>query len=125
MYFEIYYLTFPYETLFKDLEFIARRIEDIEKTLKRSNDKQLKLELECCKKVLQKITFLCRLYFVFYGHSSYGYAHECLLFQLEETLKDGQDVRLGDWKAAEIEFLNGFQLLSAKPVVYLVRHIYF
>ncbi|KAI5057490.1 hypothetical protein GOP47_0027505 [Adiantum capillus-veneris] len=78
------------ELRLKDLEFIARRIEDVEKALKRSNDKQLKLELECCKKV-------------------------------EEMLKDGHDVRLGDWKTAEIEFLNTFQLLSSKPVVYLVN----
>ncbi|MCO5583581.1 hypothetical protein L7F22_037494 [Adiantum nelumboides] len=78
------------ELRLKDLEFMARRLEDIEKALKRSNDKQLKLELECCKKV-------------------------------EETLKDGHDVRLGDWKAADIEFINTFQLLSSKPIVYLVN----
>ncbi|KAH7427405.1 hypothetical protein KP509_10G043200 [Ceratopteris richardii] len=78
------------ELRLKDLEFIGRRIEDIEKALKRSNDKQLKLELECCKKV-------------------------------EETLKDGHDVRLADWKTADIEFLNTFQLLTSKPVVYLVN----
>jgi obg-like ATPase 1 len=35
-------------------------------------------------------------------------------------LEEGKDVRLGDWKAADIEILNTFQLLSAKPVVYLV-----
>lgn len=78
------------ELRLKDIEFIARKVEDIEKALKRSNDKHLKLELECCKK-------------------------------LEETLKDGRDVRLGDWKSADIEFLNTFQLLSSKPVVYLVN----
>eukprot|EP00250_Pteridium_aquilinum_P001922 c12127_g1_i1 orf=212-1396(+) len=78
------------ELRLKDLEFIGRKAEDIEKALKRSNDKLLKLELECCKKV-------------------------------EEMLNEGRDVRLGDWKSADIEFLNTFQLLSAKPVVYLVN----
>ena len=42
-------------------------------------------------------------------------------FQVLEHLESGKDVRLGDWKAADIEMLNTFQLLSAKPVVYLVR----
>ncbi|PNX86489.1 obg-like ATPase 1-like protein, partial [Trifolium pratense] len=35
-------------------------------------------------------------------------------------IEEGKDVRLGDWKAAEVEILNSFQLLTAKPVVYLV-----
>ena len=43
---------------------MSRRIEDIEKALKRSNDKQLKLELECCKKVIKSIVFVCRLWFM-------------------------------------------------------------
>ncbi|GKB63253.1 paired amphipathic helix protein Sin3-like protein 2 isoform X1 [Tanacetum coccineum] len=34
-------------------------------------------------------------------------------------LKSEKDIRLGDWKAVEIEILNVFQLLTAKPVVYL------
>lgn len=40
--------------------------------------------------------------------------------QLKAWLEDGKDVRLGDWKAADVEILNTFQLLTAKPVVYLV-----
>lgn len=40
--------------------------------------------------------------------------------QVVAHLEEGKDVRLGDWKAADIEILNTFQLLSAKPVVYLV-----
>jgi ribosome-binding ATPase YchF (GTP1/OBG family) len=36
-------------------------------------------------------------------------------------LQEGQDVRLGDWTAREIEILNTWQLLTAKPVVYLVN----
>lgn len=41
--------------------------------------------------------------------------------QLKAWLEDGKDVRLGDWKAADVEILNTFQLLTAKPVVYLVN----
>ena len=78
------------ELRLKDIEFMQRAIEDLEKVLKRSNDKQVKLEHECCLKVM-------------------------------EWLEEGKDVRLGEWKAAEVEILNTFQLLSAKPVVYLVR----
>ncbi|KAI3739593.1 hypothetical protein L2E82_30002 [Cichorium intybus] len=78
------------ELQLKDIEFMERRIEDLEKILKRSNDKHLKLEHELCLKV-------------------------------KTWLTEGKDVRLGDWKAADIEILNTFQLLTAKPVVYLVN----
>jgi hypothetical protein len=74
----------------QDIEFVQNKIDDLEKSMKRSNDKQLKLEHELCEKVK---------------------AH----------LEDGKDVRFGDWKSADIEILNTFQLLTAKPVVYLVR----
>lgn len=40
--------------------------------------------------------------------------------QVKAWIEDEKDVRLGDWKAADIEILNTFQLLTAKPVVYLV-----
>lgn len=40
--------------------------------------------------------------------------------QIKAWLEEGKDVRLGEWKAADIEILNTFQLLTAKPVVYLV-----
>lgn len=46
---------------------------------------------------------------------------DCLWYlQVKAWLEDGKDVRLGDWKAADIEILNTFQLLTAKSVVYLV-----
>jgi len=45
-------------------------------------------------------------------------AISCL--QVKALLEEGKDVRLGDWKAGDIEILNSFQLLTAKPVVYLV-----
>jgi len=40
--------------------------------------------------------------------------------QVKALLQEGKDVRLGEWKAADIEILNSFQLLTAKPVIYLV-----
>ncbi|KAF2290629.1 hypothetical protein GH714_014770 [Hevea brasiliensis] len=78
------------ELQLKDIEFMERRVEDLEKSMKRSNDKQLKIDHESCQRV-------------------------------NACLEDGKDVRLGDWKAADIEILNTFQLLTAKPVVYLVN----
>ncbi|PWA35223.1 hypothetical protein CTI12_AA611560 [Artemisia annua] len=44
-----------------------------------------------------------------------------LRLKVKAWLESEKDVRLGDWKAAEIEILNVFQLLTAKPVVYLVK----
>lgn len=78
------------ELRLKDIEFMQNKLEDLEKSMKRSNDKQLKIELECCQKV-------------------------------KAFIEEGKDVRLGDWKAAEVEILNSFQLLTAKPVVYLIN----
>ncbi|CAA2956879.1 obg-like ATPase 1 [Olea europaea subsp. europaea] len=78
------------ELRLKDIEFIGRKIEDVEKSMKRSNDKQLKIEHDLCLRV-------------------------------KSVLEEGKDLRLVDWKAADIEILNTFQLLTAKPVVYLVN----
>jgi obg-like ATPase 1 len=36
-------------------------------------------------------------------------------------LDDGKDIRMGDWNAKEVDVLNPIQLLTAKPVVYLVN----
>lgn len=44
--------------------------------------------------------------------------------QVKAWITDGKDVRLGDWKTADIEILNTFQLLTAKPVVYLVSCLF-
>ncbi|KAF1941842.1 GTP-binding protein-like protein YchF [Clathrospora elynae] len=38
-----------------------------------------------------------------------------------EMLKDGKDVRKGNWAPKEVEIINPLFLLSAKPVVYLVN----
>lgn len=43
---------------------------------------------------------------------------------LEKALKwleEGKDIRTGEWTGAEIETLNKYQLLTAKPVIYLVN----
>ena len=37
------------------------------------------------------------------------------------AVEAGKDVRAGDWTAVEIEALNKMQLLTAKPMVYLVN----
>ncbi|RRT69075.1 hypothetical protein B296_00019535 [Ensete ventricosum] len=39
------------ELRLKDVEFIEKKLEDLEKSMKRSNDKQLKIEHELCDKV--------------------------------------------------------------------------
>jgi len=37
-------------------------------------------------------------------------------------LESGKEIRLKkDWKSKEVEYLNEYQLLSAKPVVYLIN----
>lgn len=41
--------------------------------------------------------------------------------KLVAVLEAGTDVRFADWDAKEIEILNGYQLLTAKPAVYLVN----
>ena len=42
-----------------------------------------------------------------------------ILSKILKTMEEGKDVRAGHWSAAEIEVINRYQLLSAKPVVYL------
>lgn len=42
-----------------------------------------------------------------------------ILKKILQTMQEGKDIRMGHWNAAEIEVINTYQLLSAKPVVYL------
>lgn len=42
-----------------------------------------------------------------------------ILKKILESMKAGNDVRAVRWNAAEIDVINTYQLLSAKPVVYL------
>ena len=46
---------------------------------------------------------------------THTYTHCIFLMQA------GKDVRFGDWNAREVEYLNEYQLLTGKPVVYLVN----
>ena len=106
-----------------------KKIEDLEKSMKRSNDKQLKIDHELFERVGAPITSSIlphshvsvndlnitenEIYFI----ANLGFISR----QVIKHLQDGKDIHLGDWKAADIEILNTFQLLTAKPVVYLVR----
>jgi obg-like ATPase 1 len=38
-----------------------------------------------------------------------------------EYIQAGNDIRFGDWNLVETDFLNNMQLITAKPVVYLVN----
>ncbi|KAF1002773.1 hypothetical protein AG4045_025049 [Apium graveolens] len=62
---------------------MARRLENVEKSMKRSNDKKLKVE------------------------------HE-LWLKVKSWLEEEKDVRLGIWKAAEIEILNYFSIADSQ-----------
>ena len=43
------------------------------------------------------------------------------LEKIHAWLVSGKDVRLGDWSAFDVECLNRYQLLTAKPVVYMIN----
>jgi obg-like ATPase 1 len=43
------------------------------------------------------------------------------LVKAQEWLQSGKDIRQGEWSSAEIDHLNKLQLLTAKPMVYLVN----
>ncbi|CEM35005.1 unnamed protein product [Vitrella brassicaformis CCMP3155] len=84
-------VTIADELRMKDIQ----RLEDItvepEKFTRRGADKQKKAELDILLKILAWVK------------------------------EDGKWISAGDWKAAEVEVLNSYQLLTAKPVVYLVN----
>ncbi|KAK7737512.1 Obg-like ATPase [Cytospora paraplurivora] len=46
---------------------------------------------------------------------------EATIEKVLQWLKDGKDVRKGDWAPKEVEVINPLFLLSAKPVIYLVN----
>ena len=47
--------------------------------------------------------------------------YSCFAWQILEWLESGKDVSFGNWAAFEVEILNQLQLLTAKPVVFLVN----
>ncbi len=84
--------TIHHELRLKDLQFAERGLDDVEKVIKRGLDKS---------KVTQ-------------------WKHE-LMIKVIAMLKDNVDIRKGTWSGREIELLNEYQFLTAKPVVYLVN----
>lgn len=46
---------------------------------------------------------------------------EATIEKILQWLKDGKDIRHGDWSPKEVEVINPLFLLSAKPVVFLVN----
>lgn len=78
------------ELILKDIEFIDKKKEALERELAHKKDKKKQDELEVVNK--------CK-----------------------EALDGRTPIRFVEWKATEIETLNTFQLLSAKPVIYLVN----
>ncbi|KAL8113311.1 hypothetical protein AgCh_020574 [Apium graveolens] len=70
---------------------MARRLENVEKSMKRSNDKKLKVE------------------------------HE-LWLKVKSWLEEEKDVRLGIWKAAEIEILNYFSIADSQTCGLLAQN---
>jgi obg-like ATPase 1 len=82
------------ELRLKDEEFLGKHLDGLEGAAKRAGknmDKNKVAELDCVRKVYAMVK------------------------------DDKRDVRLGDWSNREIEVLNGLNLLTAKPVVYLVN----
>ncbi|CAG8650079.1 4030_t:CDS:2, partial [Acaulospora morrowiae] len=85
------------ELRLKDIEFLSKKVEDLEKVTARvgkggsSADKAKKEELEITQKVLDLVK------------------------------EDNKDVRAGHWNNKEIAVINTLQLLTAKPVIYLVN----
>eukprot|EP01105_Mastigella_eilhardi_P000939 TRINITY_DN1117_c0_g1_i1.p1 TRINITY_DN1117_c0_g1~~TRINITY_DN1117_c0_g1_i1.p1 ORF type:complete len:404 (-),score=141.49 TRINITY_DN1117_c0_g1_i1:157-1368(-) len=79
------------ELLIKDQETIANRVEAVNKQLRTKRDKAALMELDDLQKFDDWIT------------------------------KTKRPIRFGEWKVHEVETLIPLQLLTAKPVVYLVN----
>ncbi|RIA83982.1 P-loop containing nucleoside triphosphate hydrolase protein [Glomus cerebriforme] len=85
------------ELRLKDEEFLNKKVEELSKVTARvgkggtAADKAKKEELDITQKVLKYVA------------------------------EDKKDVRKGDWNNKEVEIINSLQLLTAKPVIYLVN----
>jgi len=79
------------ELRLKDVDALKVNLDKLEKTVVRGNDKKLKPEYD----VLVKVK--------------------------EHLIDNRKHVRYGDWNAFEIEVLNKYLFLTAKPMVYLVN----
>ncbi|KAL1961635.1 hypothetical protein VTN77DRAFT_1385 [Rasamsonia byssochlamydoides] len=82
------------ELRLKDIEFVEKALENLQKHTKRGGQT---LEM---KKLRED---------------------EATVAKVLQWLKDGKDVRKGDWTPKEVEVINPLFLLTAKPVVYLIN----
>ncbi|KAE8152301.1 GTP-binding protein YchF [Aspergillus avenaceus] len=78
----------------KDIEFVEKALEALSKQTRRGGQS---LEM---KKLREE---------------------EATVAKILQHLQDGNDVRKADWSPKEVEVINPLQLLTAKPVVYLVN----
>ncbi|KAK2801140.1 hypothetical protein FQN50_007869 [Emmonsiellopsis sp. PD_5] len=82
------------ELRIKDIEFVEKALEALGKQTRRGGQS---LEMKKLKE------------------------EEATVAKILQWLKDGKDVRKGDWNPKEVEVINPLFLLTAKPVVYLVN----
>lgn len=82
------------ELRIKDIEFVEKAHENIVKQTKRGGQS---LEMKKLKE------------------------EQATIEKVLQYLKDGKDVRHGDWSPKEVEAINPLFLLTAKPVVYLIN----
>lgn len=82
------------ELRIKDIEFVEKDLEALQKQTKRGGQS---LEMKKLKE------------------------EEATVARVLQFLKDGNDIRKGDWTPKEVEAINPLFLLTAKPVVYLVN----
>ncbi|OKL58921.1 Obg-like ATPase 1 [Talaromyces atroroseus] len=82
------------ELRLKDIEFVEKALENLSKQTRRGGQS---LEMKKLKE------------------------EEATVAKVLQWLKDGKDVRKGDWAPKEVEAINPLFLLTAKPVVYLVN----
>lgn len=78
------------ELIAKDLEWVGKAVERLNKAMRAKATKEQKAEEDCLNRVVA-------------------------------MLEDNKEVRHGEWKNTDIEILNGLNLLTAKPVVFLVN----
>ncbi|KAJ5432623.1 Obg-like ATPase 1 [Penicillium daleae] len=82
------------ELRIKDIEFVEKALESLSKQTRRGGQS---LEMKKLKE------------------------EEATTAKVLEWLKDGKDIREGEWGPKEVEVINPLFLLTAKPVVYLVN----
>ena len=78
------------ELIAKDIQHVTREIEEKNKVIQRTNDKQAKVE-------------------------------QALLTKVLEGFNEGKMVKDMVWSNAEIELLNSYLFLTAKPIIYIIN----